>query len=108
MSLCPVQGLDDYVKGSTAIVLDLRTGYLFRLLDASKQSVLEHSLTYTAIYDRLKYYLNTLGINEGETPHSLRRGSAVTLSLSGEGGKQKIIWVMWRTPTGMGSNLNME
>ena len=91
VSLCPVQGLDDYVKGAKDIGVDLRTGCLFRLLDTSKQSVLEHSLTYAAIYDRLKYYLNTLGINEGETPHSLRRGCAITLSLSGEGGKAEEI-----------------
>ncbi|CAH1789110.1 unnamed protein product [Owenia fusiformis] len=35
------------------------------------------------MYDRLRLYLTTLGIFEGETPHSLRAGCAITLMLSG-------------------------
>ncbi|CAH1798217.1 unnamed protein product [Owenia fusiformis] len=41
--------------------------------------ILEEPLKYNAIHDRLKYYLATLGLDEGETPHSLRAGCALTM-----------------------------
>jgi hypothetical protein len=34
-------------------------------------------------YERLRYYLLTLGIYEGETPHSLRSGWTIIMALSG-------------------------
>lgn len=40
-------------------------------------------MEYSAIYERLKCYLVTLGIHEGETPHSLRGGFAITMAVSG-------------------------
>ena len=40
-------------------------------------------MSYSAIYERLKTYLSVLGIDEGETPHSMRAGCAVTLALLG-------------------------
>lgn len=89
--ICPVKGLDDYVYQSTLMDICLDTGFLFRLLDSSRNGVLDEHLTYSAIYDRLRFYLNSLGINEGETPHSLRRGCAVTLSLTGEADKAEKI-----------------
>lgn len=35
------------------------------------------------MYERLKFYLKILGIDEGETPHSLRAGCAITLAIGG-------------------------
>ena len=40
-------------------------------------------MSYSAIYERLKTYLSVLGIDEGEKPHSMRAGCAVTLALLG-------------------------
>ena len=60
----------------------MSTGYLFRVLDSTKQLVLDDHVTYASMYDRLKYYLAVLQIDEGETPHSLRGGCAITLALS--------------------------
>lgn len=40
-------------------------------------------MEYSGIYERLKCYLVTLGIHEGETPHSLRGGFAITMAVSG-------------------------
>lgn len=58
--------------------------YLFRPLGKNKLSVLDDHLSYLVVYERLKFYLEKLDIDEGETPHSLRRGCAVTLSLSAD------------------------
>ena len=46
--------------------------------------VLNESISYSAIYERLKTYLSVLGIDSGETPHSMRAGCAVTLAMSGK------------------------
>ena len=45
--------------------------------------VLDDCMSYSAIYERLKTYLSILGIDDGETPHSMRAGCAVTLALTG-------------------------
>ena len=54
-------------------------------------------LSYSAIYDRLKHFLVTLGIFNGETPHSFRSGCAITMGLanprmSKEGIKNHVGW----------------
>lgn len=45
--------------------------------------VLDAPVTYSAMYERLKFYLKILGIDEGETPHSLHAGCAITLAIGG-------------------------
>ena len=52
----------------------------------------------SAPYNRLKEYLNDLGIDEGETPHSLRSGCSVTLELLGVPKQDIARHVGWRTP----------
>ncbi len=80
--ICPVKGLQDYFSGAVALGIDLSLGHLFRLtLDGS---VLEQPVTYDAVYERMKHYLTTLGLYEGETPHSLRGGCAITLGASAD------------------------
>lgn len=81
-SLCPVKGLNDYVRGARTMGVDLTAGYLFRVVTDSGR-VLDQAISYSAVYQRLRLYLVTLGIYEGETPHSFRAGCAVTLFLSG-------------------------
>ncbi|CAH1774721.1 unnamed protein product [Owenia fusiformis] len=76
--MCPVKGLEDYVKVMKSEGVDLSVGYLFRPMSNSG-IILEEPLKYNAIHDRLKYYLATLGLDEGETPHSLRVGCALTM-----------------------------
>jgi hypothetical protein len=63
-SICPVEGLNEYVEGSKAIGIDLRSGYLFRSLDSSRTSVLDHLVTTSSMSSRLKKYLVSLGIFE--------------------------------------------
>ncbi|CAC5396545.1 unnamed protein product [Mytilus coruscus] len=61
--------------------ISLKTGYLFRIITESDR-VLENQVSYCSIYERFKGYLITLGIFEGETPHSMRAGCAIMLALS--------------------------
>jgi len=74
--ICPVQGLETYAGTAVTSGISLQTGYFFRPTNSSM--VLEKPLSYEVTYDRLQFYLNTLGINEGETPHSFRGGCAIT------------------------------
>lgn len=44
--------------------------------------VLDTPITYSSIFERLKYFMRTLGLEDGETPRSLSAGCLVTLALS--------------------------
>ncbi|XP_063416264.1 uncharacterized protein LOC134697907 [Mytilus trossulus] len=79
--VCPVKGLLDFVQFAHSCNVDLTKGYLFRVVSESGR-VLEKPVSYSVVYERLRYYLSTLGIYEGETPHSFRSGCTVTMALS--------------------------
>lgn len=81
-AICPVVGLEKYYNWSKENKVDLSLGYLFRPVSESGR-VLDQQLGYSAVYERLRYYLVSLGTYEGETPHSLRGGFAVTMAVSG-------------------------
>ena len=81
--ICPIYALEYYFAQSAKFGLDLSSGYAFRLV-TEQGKVLDDAISYSAIYERLKYYLQILGIDEGETPHSLRAGCAITLALSSD------------------------
>ena len=81
LDVCPVKGLLDYVKFCKTCSVDLSNGYLFRIISEGGK-VLDKSVSYSVIYERLRYYLSTLGIYEGETPHSFRAGCAITMALT--------------------------
>lgn len=90
-SVCPVKGLQFYVSEAKKMGIALSVGYLFRPLDKSNTHVLDLPLTSSAVYSRLKLYLKTLKIDEGETPHSIRGGCAVTLAVTGCGNEREIM-----------------
>lgn len=77
VNICPVRGIEVYLATARDMGIDLSTGYLFR--PVFRDVVREQSLSYEAIYARLKYYLGILGLDEGETPHSFRGGCALSL-----------------------------
>ena len=94
--LCPVYALELYNMEVKQMGVSLFPGYLFRQVSESGR-VLDTSLSYSAIYDRLKHYLVTLGIFNEETPHSFRSGCAITMGLanprmSKEGIKNHVGW----------------
>lgn len=79
VALCPVAGLEKYVMGARKLAVDLRVGFLFRSVTRDGQMG-DKPLGYGAVYERLKFYLNVLSIDEGETPHSVRGGCAITMA----------------------------
>lgn len=80
--LCPVLALEIYQAKAREWGVNLTRGFLFRPVSEAGV-VLEDKLSYSAVYERLRNYLVSLGIYEGETPHSLRAGCAITLAISG-------------------------
>ena len=82
-TICPVRALEDYFQWCQSKDVLLENGYLFRVLNQTGTTVLDKSISYNTIYNRLREYLVTLGIYDGETPHSFRGGCAVTMGLSG-------------------------
>lgn len=96
LSICPVLGLDRYISETNDMGCNLKLGYLFRPT-AENGLILSESLSYAAIYSRLKGYLSTLGIDEGETPHSLRGGCALTMFAAGTKSEGMMQHVGWHT-----------
>lgn len=70
--VCPVKGLLDFVRFEKSRNVDLSKGYLFRTVAECGRVVVRTSCSYSMVYERLRYYLSTLGIYERETPHSFR------------------------------------
>ena len=67
------------------------SGYLFRPLGKNRLSVQDSFLSYSVIYEMLKFYVGKLCLDDGEITHSLRKACAVTLSFSGSASAEKDI-----------------
>lgn len=99
--ICPVQGVEQYIHQARLLSVDLRFGYLFRPVSPAG-CVLNEPLSYSSFYDRLKSYLTVLGIHQGETPHGLRGGCAITLACTeGAPGGDIMEHVGWSTRSSM-------
>ena len=79
--LCPVKNFVRYLSLCRLMGLDLQSGFLFRTTCGN--SVTEQPFVGSAVYNRLKLYLQKINANEGETPHSSRAGCSIILSLLG-------------------------
>ncbi len=80
--ICPVRAVESYMTGVRHMGIQLDTGYVFRQV-TNEGYVLETPVAYQEMYDHLKTYLNKLRLWEGETPHGIRGGAAITLLLTG-------------------------
>ena len=80
--VCPVRAVETYVATAAELRINLSDGYLFRPTNPQGNIVNKAFVSSTA-EGRLKAYLKEAGIDEGETLHSFRAGSAITLALSG-------------------------
>ena len=80
--ICPVANLRLYVKLCDLMCVNLREGYLFRVLN-SKSEISEDPFVGSAIANRLTLHLRSAGIYDRETMHSFRSGCSITLSLLG-------------------------
>ncbi|CAH3157018.1 unnamed protein product [Porites lobata] len=80
--LCPVKAIETYVAVTSELRITLSNGYLFRPTN-HQGHIVNMPLTSSSAEARLKYYLKDAKIDEGETLHGFRSGSAITLALSG-------------------------
>jgi integrase len=101
-NLCAVKAITDYINFAMVFGVHLKAGYLFRPISDDGR-VLDSPLPYTAIYMRLKLYLQALNIDDGETPHSFRSGCAIAMVLSGsaETSQEVMQHVGWFTKESM-------
>jgi len=74
--ICPVVALEQYMDIAKKLNIDLNTGYLFR--PVVDNLVRDDALSYSCVYERLKFYLGVLQLDEGETPHSFRGACALS------------------------------
>ena len=80
--LCPVSNFKLYLDICRLIKVDISFGFLFRSL-TRHGAISDEPFIGSAPYNRLTGYLSDLGIDEGETPHSLRSECSITLELIG-------------------------
>lgn len=80
--LCPVKAIETQVAVASELRITLSNGYLFRPTN-HQGHIINKPLTSSSSEARLKYYLKDAKIDEGETLHGFRSGSATTLALSG-------------------------
>lgn len=95
LSLCPVKAIALYIAISSALSLDLLTGYLFRPLSSSGK-IQNKQIANSTLQSRLRSYLQEAKISNGETLHSFRAGLAITLALSGSQLADIMEHVGWR------------
>ena len=94
--VCPVNNLFLYVHLSDAMGINLRTGYLFRVVN-NKGQIMPDTFQGSAVGNRLKKHLTTLKISDGETMHSFRTGCSITLSLLGASDDDVAQHVGWKS-----------
>ena len=92
----PVNNLFLYVHLSDAMGINLRTGYLFRVVN-NKGQIMPDAFQGSAVGNRLKKHLTTLKISDGETMHSFRAGCSITLSLLGASDDDVAQHVGWKS-----------
>ena len=98
---CPVQDLFSYINFCETNKIVSSGDFLFRPTNPSQSGLVSTPFTSSAANARLKLYLKTLKIWEGETPHSTRSGCALTLSWLGIDDKRIKLHVGWKSDTMM-------
>ena len=94
---CPVRALKSYVDGAKSMGINLSTGYLFR--HANRRGLVPKTrVQYSHLAPCLKGVLQSLCLDQGETPHSLRAGCALSLMASKTSALEIMSHVGWATP----------
>lgn len=81
--ICPVSYLRRYLEFSSKNGINLNNGFLFRIQDIKSKAIIDKSVTTSSMSERLKTHLSAIGMYQGESGHSMRRGCAITLRLLG-------------------------
>ena len=76
---CPVKTFERYIADAKLITINLGQDFSFCVTKGN--SVTHESFTGFAVHGRLKFYLDQIQANDGETPHSSCSGCSITLSL---------------------------
>ena len=77
--VCPVKNFERYIAVTKSIRINLGEGFL--LCVTKVNNVTQELFTGSAIHGRLKFYLDQIQANDGETPHSSSSGCSIMLSL---------------------------
>lgn len=93
---CPVLALREYVEGANMLSVKFEEGYVFRST-SNKGYVLDNHVSQPTMNKRLALYLDTLGINDCETTHSLRAGCAVLLKHHNNSDLDSAQHIGWKT-----------
>lgn len=96
--LCPVRAIENYVAICSELRITLTEGFLFRPTNPHGH-IVDRPFLSSAADGRLKVYLKEANCDEGETLHSFRCGSAITLALSGSQLGDIMSHVGWHNPS---------
>ena len=77
--VCPVKNFERYISVAKSIKINLVQGFLFRVTKGNNFA--EEPFNGSAVYGRLKFYLDQFQANDGETPYNSCIGCSITLSL---------------------------
>lgn len=91
--VCPVAGLEIYVKEAQSIVSIFPRAIFLDLLITLVGTFFDTHVTTPVMHSRLKYYLKLFGIDEGETIHGIR-GGVQSRCQSWVVGTQRMSWTM--------------
>ena len=67
--VCPVKNFERYIAVAKLIKINLGQGFLFRVTKGN--NVTREPFIGSAVHGRLKFYLDQIQANDGETPHQL-------------------------------------
>ena len=81
--ICPIRHLKEYIEFAKSIQINLTEGCLFRIRDKKTKLIINKPMDSSLETDRLRAHLSAIGLYEGETSHSTRRGCAITLRMLG-------------------------
>ena len=94
--LCPIRAMKQYVDGAKAMGVTLTVGYTFRQATSP-----DDRNPAVANYDNIRYrlhkHLSALDLFEGENPHSLRAGGAITLAATSASADEVMSHIGWST-----------
>ena len=95
-SICPVQNFMLYLSICRLIGIDISSGYVFRTTTKAGH-VSDKPFTGSSVYNRFKWYLKDVGLDDRETPHSFRAGYSIILELLGVPKSEVPKHLHWRT-----------
>jgi hypothetical protein len=95
-AICPCTALERYFDWAVFLGINLKRGFVFRAL-GKDGSVTDRRWTAESAYKQLKSHLQSIGLDQGETPHGIRGAHAITVLLKGVEPSVAMSHVGWKT-----------